>query len=126
KHLLQKTRGGLYNIGCRIIFPAWGIFRELSIKDKISWADIYRYSSYKSDLLILPLNFKYNLTDEKFYEESEDFVNWIFEHRKYEGTKIEDIRKLNKELIEHIRKILQDSDLEEENIKNESDIEVLK
>jgi hypothetical protein len=112
KHLIQKTRSGLYNIGCRIIFPAWSIFRGLSIKDKISWADIYRYSSYKSDLLVLPLNFKYNLTDKNFYEESEDFINWIFEHRKYEETKIEDIRKLNKELIEHIRKILQDSAIE--------------
>ncbi|MFW2563984.1 HD domain-containing protein [Acinetobacter baumannii] len=112
KHLIQKTRSGLYNIGCRIIFPAWSIFRGLSIKDKISWADIYRYSSYKSDLLVLPLNFKYNLIDKNFYEESEDFINWIFEHRKYEETKIEDIRKLNKELIEHIRKILQDSAIE--------------
>ncbi len=119
--IIRKTKGGLHTIGCRMVFPAWGIYRELSIKKTFNWAHIYHYSTFRSDFLVLPLNFKYDITDSKFYEESEDFINWIFEHRKYEETKIEDIRKLNKELIEHIRNILQDNDLEEE-IEIEFDI----
>ncbi|MHC6186654.1 HD domain-containing protein [Acinetobacter sp. X9] len=118
--IVDKINGKRSPIGCRIIFPAWGCFRNLSIKKKINWADIYHYSSYKEDSLILPLNFKYNLTDQNFYEESDNFVNWIFKHRKYEETKIEDIKRLNKELIEHIRNILKDSNLKK--IENKFDI----
>ncbi|MNE28806.1 hypothetical protein D3C80_1222640 [compost metagenome] len=107
----------MHYIGCRIIFPAWNIFRELSIKEKLSWVDIYSYSSYKSDFLVLPLNFKYSMQDEKFYEESEDFINWIFNHRKNNEVKIEDIRKLNKQLIEHIQNILQENKPDKENMQ---------
>lgn len=115
--LLQKNKDGLRYIGCRIIFPAWNIFRELSIKEKFSWVDIYSYSSYKSDFLVLPLNFKYSMDDEKFYEESEEFINWIFNHRKNNEVKIEDIRKLNKQLIEHIQNILQENKPDKENMQ---------
>lgn len=117
EEITQKFNGGLHSIGCRIIFPAWGVFRELSIKDRISWADIYPYSSFKSDFLILPLNFKYNISDKKFFEESEDFIHWIFNHRKSNETKIEDIRKLNKELIEHIQNLLQKRNFTDEQKK---------
>jgi len=121
KEIIKKIRHGSHNIGCRIIFPAWSIYRELSIKKTFNWEHIYHHPTFRSDFLVLPLNFKYNITDSNFYEESDNFINWIFEHRKYEETKIEDIRKLNKELIELIRNILQDSNLEEE-IETEFDI----
>lgn len=116
--LIQKSKGGLSYIGSRIIFPAWGVFRDLSIiKEKLNWVDVYNYTSYKSDFLVLPLNFKYNMNVESFYEESDDFINWIFNHRKNNEVKIEDIRVLNKQLIEHIRTILQDDKLDKENMR---------
>lgn len=106
-HLIEKSKGGLHSIGCRLIIPAWGDFRGLSIKEKFSWVDVYDYSSFQSDFLVLPLNFKYDITDKEFYEESDDFINWVFNHRKNNEIKIEDIKRLNQDLINHIHNILQ-------------------
>ncbi|WP_343682188.1 HD domain-containing protein [Acinetobacter baylyi] len=116
--ILEKSNGRIHRFGCRLIFPAWGDFRKLSIKGKFDWADVYDYSSYKSDFIVLPLNFKYNMNDKNFYEESDDFINWIFNHRKNDEVKIEEMKILNKQLIDHIKNILQ-NDLPDEELVQE-------
>lgn len=117
-HILEKSHGRTHHFGCRLIFPAWGDFRKLSIKGKFDWADVYDYPSYKSDFIVLPLNFKYNMDDNNFYEESDDFINWIFKHRKNDEVKIEEMEVLNKKLIDHIKNILQ-NDLPDEELVQE-------
>lgn len=110
KILVEKFEGGIHNIGCRIVFPAWGEFRELSIKTILNWADIYNYTSFKSDYLVLPVNFKYTIGSDFFYEKSDEFINWIYANRKNDNIKIEEIRILNEQLIKFIRNILDSGD----------------
>lgn len=99
--------------GCRLFFPAWGKYRTLSIKpESFSYGDMFRYVSYKDDFLILPIDFKYDFTDEKFFDNSENFINWIYHNKKQEYLSKEDIYILIKDLIEELRSIL-DSDINE-------------
>lgn len=112
----SNNSGSVYSIGCRMLFPAWGIHRKLSVKLKsLGWKDFYQYHSYQNDVLVLPVNFKYKRDDELFYDDSDKFTDWIYEHRKDEGVKKEEIKRLNLELIKHIKSILnQNSEVADE------------
>lgn len=97
--------------GCRLFFPAWGKYRELSISsESFSYGDMFGYISYKDDFLILPIDFRHNISDGKFFDSSDNLVNWIYENKKKEHLSKEKIDTLTKELIEELKKIL-DSDI---------------
>lgn len=109
--IIKKKKNS--NQGCRLFFPAWGKYRTLSIRpESFSYGDMFRYVSYKDDFLILPIDFKYDFTDEKFFDNSENFINWIYHNKKQEYLSKEDIYILIKDLIEELRSIL-DSDINE-------------
>lgn len=108
-----KEKKYLNKRGCRLFFPAWGKYRSLSISPKsFSYGDMFGYVSYKDDFLILPIDFKYDITDEKFFDYSENLVNWICHNQKQEHLSKEDIYILIKDLIEELKNIL-DSDINE-------------
>lgn len=98
--------------GCRGFFPAWSEYRKLSIQTDVIHSysclvNIYEYTSYQSDYLLLPINHNYNIDDEHFFDNSDQFIQWVYDNRKNKNVPIEEIKTLNKQLIKHIKKILQ-------------------
>lgn len=109
KKIIQNKNGySLSSIGCRKVFPGWSEYRKLAINKNFEWVDLYRHDSYKSDYLVLPLDFKYDKNDPKFYENSDAFNQWIYDHRKNSNVSIDEIKALNSQLIEHIKRVLGD------------------
>lgn len=106
--LNMNVSNGFYEIGCRKIFPAWGDFRKLSFRAKIQWPDRFYYQDSSGDVLVLPYLFIKNLEVNNRFDNSDDFVKWIFENRKYEEVTIDEIRDQNAKLIEHLKTILND------------------
>lgn len=108
--LIKNKKGyNLGSLGCRMVFPAWDEYRKLAINEKdIDWIDIYSYTSYQNDFLILPLDFKYLLNDTNFYDSSDDLNDWIYKNRKDQTVSLDQIKDLNEKLINHIKKIMSD------------------
>lgn len=109
KLITDKSDGGgsIYSIGCRTMFPAWGVYRKLSVVlERKSWVDSYRFDSYQNDKLVLPIDFRHKLNDELFYDNSDKFTDWVYEHRKDLNITKDEIKELNLALIEHIKSIL--------------------
>ncbi|MGY4676290.1 HD domain-containing protein [Pasteurella sp. P03HT] len=109
KYLVEiiKEKKKSNRLGCRLFFPAWGKYRALSINSEgFHYGDIFRYISYKDDFLILPIDFKNDITDEKFFDSSENLINWIYDNKKQDYLSKEDINILIKDLIEELKKIL--------------------
>lgn len=104
--LSLKISNGFYEIGCRKIFPAWGEFRKLSFSARIEWPDRFHYQDSKGDVLVLPYIFNQNVELINRFDNSEEFVQWIYENRKYQQVTIDEVRDLNFKLIEHLKKIV--------------------
>ncbi len=96
----------LSGIGCRMIFPAWGEFRKISINQVGGWHDQYRYTSYQSDNLVLPINFSFQKKDNKFFDQTDKFNLWVYENRKNKDVSLDEVKKLNAQLIEELKTIL--------------------
>ncbi|HHP7875943.1 ATP-binding protein [Acinetobacter baumannii] len=97
---------GFYEIGCRKIFPAWGEFRKLSFSATIKWPDRFFYQDFRNEVLVLPYLFNQNLKIEDRFDNSEEFVTWVFENRKDKNVTLDEIRDLNNKLIEHLKQII--------------------
>ena len=106
KILNLNVSQGFYEIGCRKIFPAWGEFRKLSFRAAIKWADRFFYQDFRNEVLVLPYLFNQNLKIEDRFDNSEEFVTWIFENRQDKNVTLDEIRSLNNKLIEHLKKII--------------------
>lgn len=106
KILNLNISNGFYEIGCRKIFPSWGEFRKLSFSATTQWSDRFFYQDFRNEVLVLPYLFNQNLKIEDRFDNSEEFVNWIFENRKYKNITLDEIIDLNNKLIEHIKKII--------------------
>lgn len=107
--ILQKKEqlGSLHNIGCRLVFPAWDKYRKLSINlDCVRWVDIEHYTAFNENYLVLPIDFRCNINDESFYENSDNLIDWVYEHRKDGNVTKAEINQLNLELIKHIKSVL--------------------
>lgn len=106
KILNLNISNGFYEIGCRKIFPAWNAFRKLSFNATIKWPDRFFYQDFRKEVLVLPYLFNQNLKIEDRFDNSEEFVNWVFDNRKDKSVTLEEIRELNNKLIEHLKKII--------------------
>ncbi|VEI78069.1 HSP90 family protein [Mannheimia haemolytica] len=93
--------------GCRLFFPAWGKFRELSIRDdRFSYGDFFHYISYSTDYMILPIDFRFEMNEQRFFDDSENLVTWIYNNKKQENVSFEKIKELLQELIIELKEIL--------------------
>lgn len=93
--------------GCRLFFPAWGKFRELSIRDdSFSYGDFFSYTSYSTDYIILPIDFRFEMNEQRFFDDSENLVTWIYNNKKQENVSFEKIKELVQELIIELKTIL--------------------
>ncbi|MDC4625641.1 ATP-binding protein [Acinetobacter baumannii] len=107
KRIIQEKNGSsLSSIGCRKVFPAWNEYRKLAINKSFDWVDIYRHDAYQSDYLVLPLNFKYEENHPEFYEYSDAFNQWVYDHRKNLEVTFDQVKNLNNQLIDFIKEIL--------------------
>ncbi|WP_166170447.1 ATP-binding protein [Acinetobacter sp. SA01] len=106
KVLELKIGSGFYEIGCRKIFPAWGEFRKLSFKATIQWPDRFHYQDSRGDVLVLPYLFNQNIELKDRFDNSEEFIQWIYDNRKDEQVTLNEIRELNSKLISHLQSIL--------------------
>lgn len=74
KEILQgKT--STFNIGNRLFFPAWGKFRELSVKVDVPWARVHRHEANGVEFLVLPC--KFSLNDAEIGLD-EQFLKWTY------------------------------------------------
>lgn len=109
KKIIQEKNGfSLSSIGCRKVFPAWNEYRKLAIKKNFEWVDLYQHDAYQNDYFVLPLDFRYEKTSPEFYESSDAFNQWVYNHRKDIEVTFEQIKALNSQLIEHIKRVLGD------------------
>ncbi|MDW1148874.1 ATP-binding protein [Mannheimia haemolytica] len=93
--------------GCRMLFPTWGKFRELSIRDDgFSYGDFFNYTSYSTDYMILPIDFRFEMNDQRFFDYSENLVTWIYNNKKQENVSFEKIKELVQELIIELKEML--------------------
>ncbi|MDS7932631.1 ATP-binding protein [Acinetobacter sp. V91_7] len=107
KRIIQNKNGSsLSSIGCRKVFPAWIEYRKLTINKSFDWVDIYRHDAYQSEYLVLPLNFKYEKNHPEFYDYSDAFNHWVYDHRKNLEVTFDQIKNLNNQLIDFIKEIL--------------------
>ncbi len=109
KRIIQEKNGfSLNSIGCRKVFPAWNEYRKLAIKKNFEWVDLYQHHAYQNDYFVLPLDFRYEKNSPDFYESSDVFNQWVYDHRKNIEVTFEQIKALNSQLIEHIKGVLRD------------------
>ena len=55
------------------------------------------------DYLMLPLNFNYGENKEGFFDNTDGFIDWVFEHRKLKNVSKEEIRTANSKLITFLK-----------------------
>lgn len=98
----------LYNHrGCRLFFPTWGKYRPLSIRDDcFSYGDIFYYTSYSTEYMILPIDFRFEINDQRFFDNSENLINWIYKNQKQEGISKEEIKSLVQELAIELKEMV--------------------
>lgn len=107
----------------KLIFPAWQKYRKLSINEQIQKhfdiLNIYDYISNQEDYLILPINLNHKNECVNFYDNSDQFINFVYKYRKNQNVTIEEIKTLNKQLIDHIKEILRTTPDEEDESDDE-------
>lgn len=114
KVVIQEKNGfSLSSIGCRKVFPAWNEYRKLAIKKNFEWVDLYQHHAYQNDYFILPLDFRYEKNSPEFYESSDIFNQWVYDHRKNIEVTFEQIKALNNQFIEYIKEILSEPEVAE-------------
>lgn len=89
-----------FDVGKRVIFPAWGRYRKLAISAKISWPREIVHLSYDSEVLVLPYTFICN--EPATPDKSDSLVNWVYANRVYKEVALEQICNLYDELIKEI------------------------
>lgn len=89
---------------CRLICPSWGDFACLTIDDSNMWVEMcYERLVNTDDYLMLPLNFNYGENKEGFFDNTDGFIDWVFEHRKLKNVSKEEIRTANSKLITFLK-----------------------
>jgi len=88
-------------VGRRLLFPCWGDFRKLAVKERRPWARIIEHISYQDDYLVFPYVFDWDKLPEPSTDE-ELFI-WVYQHRKDERVTLEEIRQLYGVLLDDIK-----------------------
>ncbi|EPY99196.1 hypothetical protein L278_10900 [Mannheimia haemolytica D35] len=66
----------------------------------------FNYTSYSTDYMILPIDFRFEMNDQRFFDYSENLVTWIYNNKKQENVSFEKIKELVQELIIELKEML--------------------
>lgn len=94
---LMAGKQSHFDLGKRMIFPAWGVYRQLAVDAKISWARQKAHLSHCSEILVLPYTFSHE--GEAVPDKSQNLINWVFAHRVRKEVTLEQVSALYDELI---------------------------
>lgn len=100
---LMAGKQNHFDLGKRMIFPAWGVYRQLAINAKISWARQTLHLSHSSDVLVLPYTFSHE--GASIPDKSENLINWVFTHRVHKEVTLEQVSALYDDLIRKVGSI---------------------
>ena len=101
--ILKDIIGGerdLFDIGKRMLFPAWDCYRDLAVSVKPNWARTKYHLSYNNETLVLPYSFSHE--GPAVPDKSENLITWVFENRAKKDITLENIKKLYEKLIKEI------------------------
>lgn len=100
--LLGKTNS--FDIGNRILFPAWGKYRKLAVNTNIPWPRFYWHTGSNTQYLVLPCKFKSNDHAEIALEEP--LLDWTYSNLLDKThTSREEHENLYNELTELLKNI---------------------
>lgn len=103
---ILSGKGAFFQVGKRIILPAWGKYKKISIVANISWARMHHHMSYFSEYLVLP--YKFDHEGKRSPDTEDGLIDWIFTHRKDQELKRDEIKPLLADLINHVEEIMKD------------------
>lgn len=89
-----------FDLGKRMIFPAWGVYRKLAISAKVSWARSKDHLSHSTDVLVLPYTFSHE--GASIPDKSDNLISWVFNHRVCKELTLEQVGALYDELIKEV------------------------
>ena len=98
---------GHFDLGKRMIFPAWSVYRKLAVSAKLNWARAKFHLSYRTDVLVLPYIFSHE--GPSIPDKSENLINWVFSHRVHKEVTLEQISSLYDQLIGEVSSICAES-----------------
>jgi hypothetical protein len=101
---VMSGKVGFLEIGKRILFPAWGKYRKLSILAEIGWHRKHAHHSFHSDYLVLP--YKFDAKGNRTVDTGENLLNWVYLHRKNTDVSMDQLRAIYADLEQHIEKII--------------------
>lgn len=104
--LLQGGKSDLFEIGNRMIFPAWGKYRRLAIDAAVKWARIKHHTSTNDDYLLLP--YKFINDGPAIPDVGSSIIDWVYTHRIDQSIRRDEIVDLYENLIADFAAICDD------------------
>lgn len=105
RKVLSQEIGSNHGVGNRLLFPAWGKYRKLTIKATIHWAKVFSPITGYEDLMVLPCHFHNDHSAPSFHK-NEELANWTYNHKKHDDVSLSEIHTLYDELSTHLENLI--------------------
>ncbi|MBK0011864.1 ATP-binding protein [Stenotrophomonas sp. S41] len=92
--------GSGFEIGKRMLFPAWGDYRKLAVNAELKWVRVHNHMAWHPEVIVLPYVFRHE--GQAIAEKSRNLVDWVFVNRKNEEVTRQQISDLYDGLIADI------------------------
>jgi hypothetical protein len=92
-----------FEVGNRLLFPAWDKYRKLALNVEILWARKYPHAGANTEHLVLPCSF--GIDQPATIEVDDTFLSWTYANRKHLPIDFKEFSSLYMELIDHLKNI---------------------
>jgi hypothetical protein len=92
-----------FEIGNRLLFPAWGEYKDLSLSVDIAWGRSHPHEAFEKNCLVLPCKFEFDSPAKIEFDET--FIDWVYKSRKFPLVTREQIHLLYSKLIAHLKSL---------------------
>ncbi|WP_312253165.1 ATP-binding protein [Stenotrophomonas sp.] len=100
---IMSGEGTGFEIGNRMLFPAWAQYRKLAVVADLKWVRVHSHQASSSEVIVLPYIFKHE--GRAVADKSDNLIDWVFNNRKNAELTRHQISELYDGLIEAIDRI---------------------
>lgn len=94
---IMNGKSRYFDVGKRMVFPAWGKYRNLGVSADLKWVRAKYHLSSRSDVMVLPYVFRHE--GGSVSDKSDNLIDWVFSNRAKHSVTRQQISDLYDELI---------------------------